>query len=88
MNKKMADLMWQDIARVHFDLTPKFSSYRHPFFAIFGLQDPAAFVTYELKILIPRVELHWIQDAGHFPMFEQTEEFYKIFDSLAERSLK
>ncbi|MEO7487288.1 MAG: alpha/beta hydrolase, partial [Ferruginibacter sp.] len=36
MNKKMASLMWQDLGRIHFDLTSKFSSYHNPFFAIFG----------------------------------------------------
>ena len=85
MNKKMAGLMWQDLARIHFDLTTKFSSYHNPFFAIFGLQDPAAFITYELKILVPRVELQWIQNSGHFPMFDQPDDFYKILNRDIEK---
>ena len=85
MNNKMGGLMWQDLGRIHFDLTSKFSSYHNPFFAIFGLQDPAAFITYELKILLPRVQLQWIQNSGHFPMFDQPEEFYKILNADIEK---
>ena len=88
MNKKMASLMWQDLGRIHFDLTSKFSSYHNPFFAIFGLQDPGAFVTYELKILLPRVELQWIQNSGHFPMFDQPQDFYKILNEDIEKTKK
>ncbi len=85
MNKKMAALMWQDLWNIHFDLTNKFGAYHNPFFAIAGRQDPGESVTYELKIAVPRVELFWIQNCGHFPMFDEPEEFYKILNELVEK---
>lgn len=85
MNKKMARLMWQDLWNIHFDLTNKFGAYHNPFYAIAGRQDPGEFVTYELKIAEPRVELFWIQNCGHFPMFDEPVEFYKILNMLVEK---
>lgn len=84
----MSMLIFKDLAKIHYDLTPKFSAYKKPFFAICGRQDPGDFVTYELKIAVPRVELYWIQSAGHFPMFEQPEEFYKLLNALVEKGKK
>lgn len=81
----MANLIFKDLFKIHFDLTTKFSAYKKPFFAICGRQDPADYLTYELKIADPRVELYWIQSAGHFPMFEQPDEFYSILNSLVEK---
>lgn len=88
MNKKMAGLMWQDLWNVHFDLTNKFGAYHNPFYAIAGRQDPAEFVTYEVKIAVPRAELFWIQNCGHFPMFDEPVEFYKILNPLVEKEKK
>jgi len=85
MNKTMAGLMWADLRRIHFDLTSKFSSYHNLFYAIAGRQDPVAFATYELKIAVPRTELYWIQNCGHFPMFDEPVEFYKILNALVEK---
>jgi proline iminopeptidase len=78
----MSDLTFKDL-RPYYDLTSKFSAYKTH--SICGQQDPADFITYELKIAVPRVELHWIQVAGHFPMFEQPDEFYKILNALVEK---
>ena len=83
----MANLILKDLVKIHFDLTTKFSAYKKPFFAICGRQDPADYFTYELKIADPRVELYWIQSTGHFPMFEQPDEFYKILNALVEKGI-
>ena len=85
MNKKMAGLMWQDLWNIHFDLTNKFGAYHNPFYVIAGRQDPAGFVTYEVKIEVTRAELFWIQNCGHFPMFDEPVEFYKILNMLVEK---
>ncbi len=85
MNKTMGELMWADLRRIYFDLTSKFGSYHNPFFAIAGRQDPAGFITYEVKIAVPRAELYWIQNCGHFPMFDEPVEFYKILNALVEK---
>jgi len=86
MNKQMAGLMWRNLRNTHFDLTNKFGAYHNPFYAIAGRQDPGGFVTYDVKIAVPRAELFWIQNCGHFPMFDEPEEFYKILNALVEKN--
>jgi proline iminopeptidase len=82
LNPAMGGLMIQSLERGGFDLTQKLSAYAKPVHIISGAQDPLAFISYELKIVQPKAELHWIDKAGHFPMYEQPEEFYSILDAV------
>lgn len=77
-NADMRDLMIKDLIRVKYDLSvkPLLSRYKGPIHVISGRQDALAFYTYELKIIHPSMQLHWIQESGHFPMFEQAKPFY------------
>lgn len=77
-NVTMRELMIKDLFRSGYDLTvrPALSRYKGPIQVISGRQDALAFYTYELKIIHPSMQLHWIQESGHFPMFEQPKPFY------------
>ncbi|KAA2239326.1 alpha/beta hydrolase [Chitinophaga agrisoli] len=74
---QMRILMINDLFRVHYDLRsyPLLARYKGPLHIISGSQDALAFYTYELKIIHPAAQLHWIQESGHFPMFEQAKAF-------------
>ncbi len=80
-NPKMGSLMFQSLIKGGFDLTEKLSQFNKPVHIITGSQDPGAFVSYEIKMVVPEARLQWINKAGHFPMYEQPEQFYK---ALAE----
>jgi proline iminopeptidase len=87
-NVKMQQLMISDLFRIHYDLStkPALDHYKGPIHVIAGRQDALAFYTYDLKILRPSIQLHWIQESGHFPMFEQAKAFYdslfKVLESV------
>jgi proline iminopeptidase len=73
---QMGSLMFRDLSKKKFDLSKKLPLFKNPVHIIAGAQDPGAFVSYELKILLPQANLHWINKSGHFPMYEQPEQFY------------
>lgn len=74
-NATMQKLMVSDLQRVNYNLSKKLFHYKGPVTIISGRQDPLAFYTYELKIIRPDIALYWIQEAGHFPVFEQQAAF-------------
>ncbi|MBS0031408.1 alpha/beta fold hydrolase [Chitinophaga sp. 22321] len=76
-NQTMQQLMVSDLRRVHYDLSKNLFHYKGPVTIIAGAQDPLAFYTYELKMIHPGIQLRWIQESGHFPMFEQQAAFNK-----------
>ena len=73
---QMGSFMFQDLGKNGFDLSKKLAQFTRPVYIIAGAQDPGAFVSYEIKILLPKAQLQWINKAGHFPMYEQPEAFY------------
>jgi pimeloyl-ACP methyl ester carboxylesterase len=75
-NLKTSGLIMKSLGESGFDLTKTLPAYKKPIHIISGRQDPGAFVSYELKVLIPTAQLYWIERAGHFPMFEQPQQFY------------
>lgn len=84
-NVKMVELMSADLVK-HLDLTEALKRYKKKVFIITGQQDPLAFNTYRLQLLMPNVEVDWIQQCGHFPMFEQPKEFYEfLFKRLEQK---
>ncbi|WP_298741383.1 alpha/beta hydrolase [uncultured Chitinophaga sp.] len=86
-NATMRDLMIKDLMRSGYDLTarPALSRYKGPIQVISGRQDALAFYTYELKIIHPSMQLHWIQESGHFPMFEQPKAFYDTLSQVLQK---
>jgi pimeloyl-ACP methyl ester carboxylesterase len=84
LNPTMGSLMFQSLAKQRFDLSKKLSAFTKPIHIITGSQDPGAFVSYEIKIVNPKAQLHWINKAGHFPMYEQPGLFYStLFKALS-----
>lgn len=82
LNPRMGSLMFQDLGKNGFDLSKKLSQFTRPVYIIAGSQDPGAFISYEIKLLLPRAQLHWINKAGHFPMYEQPESFYTTLSKI------
>jgi proline iminopeptidase len=85
VNYQTYKLLIEDLDRIQFDLSEKLLSFKKPVYAICGRQDPLAFDTYELKILLPSTQVFWIQKSGHFPMYEQPDNFYKILNEILEK---
>lgn len=83
-NNKTKDLMNQDLINTNFDLSKKLSDYKGSIHAICGREDRLALHTYDLKILRPSVQLHWIEECGHYPMFEQPKAFYDELFKIIE----
>ena len=85
-NLKMRDLMLADLKK-HYDLSRSLKQYRGPINVICGRQDYVLYNAYELKLLLPSVQLHWIEQCGHWPQFEQSNAFYRIlFDILKQEN--
>lgn len=87
-NTAMAELMIGDLKRISYDLSKTLHRYKGPVEVISGSQDALAFYTYELKVIHPSAELHWIQASGHFPMFEQPEAFYAKLSAIMHKMVK
>jgi proline iminopeptidase len=84
-NQEMLQLIYKDINESNIDLRKTLKSFKNPVYLICGRQDISDYVSYELKILYPLFKLSWIQNRGHFPMYEQPATFYKIiFNILGE----
>jgi proline iminopeptidase len=77
-NMEMLQLIYKDINKSNIDLRKSLKSFRHPVYLISGRQDMCEYVCYELKIRYPSFKLYWIQNSGHFPMYEQPETFYEV----------
>jgi proline iminopeptidase len=85
-NQEMLRLIYKDIDKSKIDLRKSLASFKKPVYIIDGRQDFENYVCYEFKILFPSYELYWIQNSGHFPMYEQPESFYNtIFDILTKQ---
>jgi pimeloyl-ACP methyl ester carboxylesterase len=78
LNPKTGSLIFQSLGKKQFDLSKQLVLLKKPVHIITGAQDPLAFISYEIKILLPNSQLHWINQSGHFPMFEQPEKFYSL----------
>jgi len=81
LNPKTGSFIFQSLGRQQFDLSKKLVAFTKPVHIITGAQDPMAFISYEIKILLPKAQLHWINKAGHFPMFEQPEQFNSVISN-------
>jgi pimeloyl-ACP methyl ester carboxylesterase len=82
----MGNLIFQSLAKENFDLTGCLSRFNKPVYIITGVQDPLGFLSYEVKIVSPKAKLYGINNAGHFPMYEQPKKFFsEIFKALEEK---
>ena len=85
-NQEMLRLIYKDIDKSNIDLRMSLVTFKKPVYIIDGRQDFENYVCYEFKILFPLYALYWIQNCGHFPMYEQPEPFYSlIFGVLAKQ---
>ena len=82
LNPRMGGLIFQSLYKNGFDLTSQLKQVNKPMHIITGRQDPLAFISYELKILVPKADLHLINKSGHFPMYEQSVEFYQALHKI------
>lgn len=84
MNAKTMNLMMSAYSK-KVDLTNDVKKLNKPITIICGRQDPLSFMAYEYKLLQPRIKISWIQEAGHFAMFEQPAAFYNaLFTALSD----
>ncbi|MBT1705792.1 alpha/beta fold hydrolase [Chryseosolibacter indicus] len=78
---QMQQLMLKDMQK-NFDVSASLNNYKGPIHIVCGRQDVLAFCTYELQLLRPSVKVIWINNSGHFPMYEQSTEFYAQLTSV------
>lgn len=74
-NNKTTELLVKEIV-TGYDVSKTLKKYEGEIHIITGRQDLVNFCTYEIKLDIPSAELHWIEECGHFPMYEKPKEFY------------
>ena len=84
-NQKTQQLIFKDVAKSKIDLRTSLVAFKKPVYIIDGRQDILNFADYEYKILFTSYELHWIQDCGHYSMFEQPKAFYDIIFNILAR---
>jgi proline iminopeptidase len=68
------------------ELSQSINKYKGPIDVICGRQDALAFNAYELKVFRPTVILHWIEESGHFPMYEQPKAFYSVLLAILKKT--
>ena len=80
-NLTTQNLLFTEILK-NFDVSESIQSYKGGIDIITGRQDIIGFLSYEIKLDIPRADLHWINESGHFPMYEQPDNFYVILNKV------
>ena len=82
-NSKTEALLWKDIFKT-FDVSKSLNNYKGQIDIISGRQDVVGFFSYELKQDFPDANLYWVNECGHFPMYEQPTEFYRILYNVLD----
>jgi proline iminopeptidase len=77
-------LLLKEAANSKIDFRQSLKHLNKPVSIICGRQDFLSDVAYELKINFPNYNIYWIQDSGHFPMYEQPEHFYTIIKTVID----
>lgn len=77
-NRKTNALIMEDLERINFDLTSKLSSLKIPITLITCKEDPLAFLTTEYQKYAPKSMVKWLDKCGHFPMYEEPDNFYLL----------
>jgi proline iminopeptidase len=86
LNKNTFNYISNDLVEQKLNVQSLVKKINSPIYIISGRQDISEFVSYELKIANPSIQLHWIDESGHFPMYEQPEEFYKILNQILDKT--
>lgn len=76
----------KDASMSKIDFRQSLKSFNKPVSIICGRQDVLSHSSYELKISYPDWNLYWIQDSGHFPMYEQPQQFYSIMRKVIDNT--
>ncbi len=76
LNPKTGSFLLGSLSKSNIDLAKELPKLLAPIHIICGNQDPGGFISYETKIAFPKASLRWINEAGHFPMYEQPEKFF------------
>ena len=83
-NLKMRDLMLNDLKK-RYDLSQSLKNFKGPIHVICGRQDYVLYNAYELKLIMPVTELHWIERCGHWPQFEQPKAFFQSLEAILKQ---
>lgn len=83
-NVKAQNLLMRDLINLNFNLKRGLENISVPINIVSGRQDLFDFMAYEYKIAKPEIKLNWIDQSGHFPMFETPNEFYKILKDILD----
>ncbi len=78
LNPVTNQLLSEDLERINFSLTEQLKTLNIPVTVITCREDPLAFLTIEFQKFTPRAVVHWLDQCGHFPMYEQPEKFYPL----------
>lgn len=81
-NERTFQLMFYSIMDYKINLKKDLQKILCPINLICGRQDFLTYIAYELKLANPKINLHWIDKSGHFPMHENPIEFYSIMDKI------
>ena len=84
LNPRMGLFIFQSLYKEKYDLSKSLSKFPKPVHIVSGSQDPAGFIGYEIKLLLPHTKLYWINQSGHFPMYEQPEQFYSTLFKIMD----
>ena len=81
-NPRAGSMLFQSFMSNSEGLKRRLAKLAVPVYIIAGAQDPAAFMSYEIKQAIPHSKLFWINHSGHFPMYEQPDRFYEVLKGV------
>ena len=81
-NKDTFNYLSRDMERYGDSIYQDLNNIKSPIHIISGRQDLFSHMPYELKLRNPDVNIHWIHQCGHFPMFEKPKEFYTIIENI------
>jgi len=79
---RMSNLMWSDLSK-NYDLSEDLNAYEGKSIIIRSRQDPIpAEAAFDILKAVPQTELYPIEKSGHFPFWEQPEQFYKTLEKV------
>jgi proline iminopeptidase len=85
-NEKTFGLMLSSIMEYNILLKRDLKKIKFPIHLVCGRQDFLTYIAYELKLAVPKINLHWIEKSGHFPMHENAIDFYDRMDIILNQS--
>lgn len=78
----MSSLMWKDLSK-NYDLSEDLTAYQGKSIIIRSRQDPVpAEAAFDILKAVPQTVFFPIEKSGHFPFWEQPEQFYRILEKV------